>query len=909
MNAIEPLLRQPVAHAIAWALLQFVWQGALIGLVTAVALVALKRSAADVRYVVATIALSLMLTMPIVTAVQSWRSSSIPETVSPVVRMSSATVEEPAAQSAAVASAHSAMLSDTTDGAGPRIDRAAIVDAAMLRRETIEPWLPVLLLVWLVGVSLLTLRLVSGWIWIQHLRNHGAPADEGWEAVAARLSRRLHITRGVQLLESSLVEVPTVIGWIKPVILLPASVLTGLSPQQLEAILAHELAHIRRQDYIVNLLQTLVETLLFYHPAVWWLSRRIRVERENCCDDIAVSLCGDPYSYARALADLEERRGARHLALAANGGSLLQRVRRLLGAPTSHAGRGPGWLAGTAAVLVMGGIVAGALGDGITRAQQAPAEPPAAAIPAALPVAPQTPSIEPASASPVVPRSATSPVVVTTPATPTTPATEIQPAFPVVAVEPLDGRAIAAIIAPMTQPNPPLPIEPAIARTPPAIATTAPALAESVSTTVAVAAVQKSRQDQVGNFVWENNGEKLQVNYRGQIEFADDDTDVTQLSPGGYLKIKEGGRLGSRTVEFQADGSGNISRRYWFGTSERPFEPEGRQWLTKVLPRFIRQTGIGAPARVTRILKGSGPSGVLAEIGRIEGSWAKRIYFRELVAQATMDSSTLQRALAQAGREIESDHELASLLIEAADQSLADDGTRKAYFEAARSIESDFELRRVYSSALKRGTVTPAILAGILDATRSIDSDFELASLLAQIAKLQPLDDATRAPFFAALGTVGSDFEHRRVLSAVAGRGDLTPEIVSAMMDSALSVESDFELASLLTGIVERNGVEGAHRAPFFRAVESLESSFDRGRVLQALARRPDMSEETVLAILKAVQGMTSSHEASQVLLALARGRPMSGRARDLYIDAAEKLGDYEQGRVLTALVKNERRR
>ena len=91
-----------------------------------------------------------------------------------------------------------------------------------------------------------------------------------------------------------LVDVPTVIGWLRPVVLVPASALAGMTPQQLEAILAHELAHIRRHDYLVNLLQTLVETLLFYHPAVWWLSRRIRIERENCCDDLAVSLCGDP---------------------------------------------------------------------------------------------------------------------------------------------------------------------------------------------------------------------------------------------------------------------------------------------------------------------------------------------------------------------------------------------------------------------------------------------------------------------------------------------------------------------------------------------------------------------------------------------------------------------------------------
>ncbi len=118
---------------------------------------------------------------------------------------------------------------------------------------------------------------MSSWLWVQRMKSHGTlPARDGWQVIATRLARRLHIARRVTLLESGRVDVPTVIGWIRPVILLPASALSGLAPQQLEAILAHELAHVRRHDYVVNLLQTLVETVLFYHPAVWWLSRRIR---------------------------------------------------------------------------------------------------------------------------------------------------------------------------------------------------------------------------------------------------------------------------------------------------------------------------------------------------------------------------------------------------------------------------------------------------------------------------------------------------------------------------------------------------------------------------------------------------------------------------------------------------------
>ena len=200
----------------------------------------------------------------------------------------------------------------------------------------------------------------------------------------------------MRLLESTRVDVPTVIGWLTPVVLLPASALAGLTPQQIEAILAHELAHIRRHDYLVNLLQTLVETLLFYHPAVWWLSRRIRVERENCCDDLAVSLCGDPVAYAAALADLEELRSSnRTLALAATGGSLLQRVRRLLGAP-SHAGRAPGWLAAGLAVMVLSVLSASAMNtDALLGDRQADDDQVVASTPApVMPSVPPAPSRE-----------------------------------------------------------------------------------------------------------------------------------------------------------------------------------------------------------------------------------------------------------------------------------------------------------------------------------------------------------------------------------------------------------------------------------------------------------------------------------------------------------------------------------
>ena len=115
------------------------------------------------------------------------------------------------------------------------------------------------------------------------------PRPVFWQERLDRLARALRLSRPVALLESCLAEVPVVIGYVRPVILMPVGLLAGLPAGQVESILLHELAHIRRHDYLVNLLQTSVEGLLFYHPAVWWISGVIRAERENCCDDLVVA--------------------------------------------------------------------------------------------------------------------------------------------------------------------------------------------------------------------------------------------------------------------------------------------------------------------------------------------------------------------------------------------------------------------------------------------------------------------------------------------------------------------------------------------------------------------------------------------------------------------------------------------
>jgi beta-lactamase regulating signal transducer with metallopeptidase domain len=237
---------------------------------------------------------------------------------------------------------------------------------AEARLTALLPWL---VFAWVVGVALLSSRFVGAWLFVLRLRRSATPVAERFEELLARVSKRLRVSRAVRLCQSALVEVPTVIGHLRPIILIPAGALVGLTPQQLEAVLAHELAHVRRYDYVVNLLQTAAETLLFYHPAAWWLSRRVRVEREHACDDAAVEATGDVLLYARSLAALEQLRVSRvpaaALALAANGGSLMHRIQRLVSTNRQTRTRGPATVAAVAAALVAL-LLCGALGGART---------------------------------------------------------------------------------------------------------------------------------------------------------------------------------------------------------------------------------------------------------------------------------------------------------------------------------------------------------------------------------------------------------------------------------------------------------------------------------------------------------------------------------------------------------------
>jgi beta-lactamase regulating signal transducer with metallopeptidase domain len=345
MNTSPAFFAQPLIARLGWTLLHFLWQGALIAaLYAAVRSLASRWMSPGARYALACVSLILMASAPILTygflASGSWRWN-VPTASIPQMQVARSAVAIPPAPW------YSLVLAG--------LERAL-------------PWL---VTAWLLGVMVLLIRLVRGTFSAARLRSRGTrTATHPWIELFQRIAAQLGVARPVRLMISSVVEVPVVIGWFRPLVLLPAAALTGMPSEHIEALLAHELAHIRRHDYLVNVLQRVVEAVLFYHPAVWWVSGQIRRERELCCDDLAVSASGDALSYARALADLEFSRAAHaHTAVAANGGSLVARIQRLAGQSetASHTALGP-VAAITVALVVL--FVAGAA---VVRGAQTPA--------------------------------------------------------------------------------------------------------------------------------------------------------------------------------------------------------------------------------------------------------------------------------------------------------------------------------------------------------------------------------------------------------------------------------------------------------------------------------------------------------------------------------------------------------
>lgn len=348
---------------------------------------------------------------------------------------------------------------------------------------------------------------------------------------------------------------------------------------------------------------------------------------------------------------------------------------------------------------------------------------------------------------------------------------------------------------------------------------------------------------------WNDGSRRMEVRASGTVTFTDDDSDVKSVSPGGYITITE--TDGARhTYEARAKSDGSLERLF----DGKPAGSDARAFLARILPALIRETAFGAETRVTRFLARGGPAAVLDEISRIKSGYAKRLYFKHLLAQATLDATTTTRAIRQAGTEITSDYERASALADFAKAGLPDDASRLAFAEATRTMKSDYEKHRAFKALLANESLDDGQVTRVIDAATTMNNDYELAGLLVSLVREQRMSPAAFTAAFKAVETLESDYERGRVLGEICRLNGVSADTLGMVVRATATMKSDYERANVLVAVAGHGPLDAGLRKACEDAARRLRSEYEQNRALAALARTGASStQKTTAAVFQAL--------------------------------------------------------
>ena len=324
MQPLFTCFTQNLNYALGWMVIHSLWQATAIAIISGIVAIVVRKKSPQLRYWIHNAALLSVLIAAMVTFCLYYDfSKEIGQTIFVPEKM-------PVALSNAEFVSNSQSSIDNTQS-----EPLSMEGLRMYFNRNIY----LIVTMWIMGVALFILKLLGGISYVYYLRSRlNFPADEYWLEMVEKLGEKAGVKRGMELVESALVRSPLVVGHLKPMILFPIGAINKLNTKEVEAILAHEIAHVLRNDYIFNIIQSVIEALFYFHPAVWWISANIRTERENSCDDVAIALCGNSMTYAKALVSVQEMAyyGSPQMAMAFAGqrkNQLLFRVQRILKQP------------------------------------------------------------------------------------------------------------------------------------------------------------------------------------------------------------------------------------------------------------------------------------------------------------------------------------------------------------------------------------------------------------------------------------------------------------------------------------------------------------------------------------------------------------------------------------------------
>ena len=344
---IEQTLSPELIQALGWTVVHSIWQATTIAFVLAILLGIFKSKSSNFKYNISVLALATVTFSFIGTFAYEYSVLDYQTSINNAANLSGA---------------GSLLLENLfmSGGQATAIGGETLNNLLQTCLNFIHSQSSNIVCIWLIGMIFFLLKLVSGLVYIERLKNQAVAIQESkWNNIFEELMNQVSISKPVRLCESQIAKSPMTVGFFKPLILVPASLLSGLEAQTIQAIIAHELAHIQRKDYLMNIAQVITESVLYYHPAVWWISEKIRTERENCCDDFAVKLCNSEMDYAKSLLELENtfhQQPQLAMAIVGKQKHLLYRIKRILNQPQKTSNKMEKFIVGFLLLFAVAGL-------------------------------------------------------------------------------------------------------------------------------------------------------------------------------------------------------------------------------------------------------------------------------------------------------------------------------------------------------------------------------------------------------------------------------------------------------------------------------------------------------------------------------------------------------------------------
>jgi beta-lactamase regulating signal transducer with metallopeptidase domain len=818
----------------------------------------LRRSSAAQRHFVWTLAVAGALVLPLAVAASPRFAVPVLPARSAIERLPSAT--NPTAPTPAAPTLHAA-----PDAVGPSqraVGASTVVGAPARGVPGVADLLWVL---WATGATGVALLVAASLIGAASLARRARPAgDHALIAEFDDARRALGLGPNARLLIATGSTMPMTWGALHPVVLLPAAA-PSWSPARQRAVLMHELAHVRRRDWLTQLAARVACALYWWNPLVWVAARKLREEREHACDDLVLAQGARASDYASELLDIA--RSLRAPPVTALAGVAMARPAqlgsRLLAVLDSARVRRPV----PRGAALSGTLVAAALivpAGGLRFARTAPAA------------------------------SAIEPAALTT-------AFDWAVEWPRGEIETKDARSEGLFVpggrprAGQTEPRLALSLLDSPGDLRPRTLCDWSRTGDSRSSSTHI-------DDHRATIRIVVDGCELHVKTRGRVEFSSDERTVSRLESDGYFEIEERRGGERRQVEFASRG-GEVDRRWLVNGREQDWSAEAYEWLHGALLVMFRRTSFEARARAQRIHARAGKQGLVDEVAHLHSSSALATYFTVLLERERVTPQEARHLATFAGERISSSSALSKVLIALVTNAGTDEDTRAVIVRSAGEISSSSARARVLVAAVETAPLSPVLADAVLETAAGISSSSEKARVLIAVNAQVPADHALPASYVSTASGIGSSSALGRVLVDFLEREAVSSEQVATVLEVARQISSSSEKGRVLRVAVERHGLDERTRSPFFHAVTGISSSSGRERVLRAVTTSsPDPT--TVAMVIESSRSIASSSSRADVLVGVAQGGLLSSEElRSAYRNAAGGISSRsERERALRAL-------